>query len=397
MRFGFICFLFISFAVSGQQNTPAKNPTYYLENFDFKAIDYTSLDSTSRDYINAIEHSLYHRFGAAESLLKKVALQTGSPLSKAARHYLLNELYFWRGKYADYVAFSDSINEKNGEYKLAKLLASYPEVKTRFTADSVLLPVTVRKGGYVIADVLLNGKPVRLILDSGASFSVIPQKLSDELSVKYMADMTILNAVGTTIPAHVGVLDSLSMGNIHVNNVPVIYTEKSRFLKQQRVDGLLGWDILRKFSYTTDFNAQTLTIRKPVTDSAAEKNLFGIGFPLMAVQTESGNQLNMFFDSGSNSVDLMANGVTKLSDHKTIRRLKAITGIGKTKIGLFHYVKNVTFKVNQTPLTCERAYLSPLNDWLTLNIRRDGILSNVPFRKGKLTVDYINNHFDYRE
>lgn len=399
MRFCFclICFLFISFAVFGQQKTLSTAPTLFLENFDFKSINYTSLDSTSRDYIHAIEHSLYHRFEAAETLMKKVALQTDSPLSKVARHYLLNELYFWRERYADYVKLSDSINEKNGKYDLAKLLASFPAAKTSFTVDSLLLPVTIRKSGYIIAEVVLNGKPVRLILDSGASFSMISQKLSDELKVKYMADIDILNSVGTTIKGHVGILGSLSIGNVHLENIPVSYTARSKYLGRQHVDGLLGWDVLRKFSYTTDFKAQTLTIRKPIIDSTAERNLFGVGLPLMIIQTESGSQLNMFFDSGSSSVDLMTNGVSKLGNYKKTRRPGIISGIGKVKIGWFHYVKNFTFKVNQKPLICKRAYLSPINDWFILNIKRDGILSNVPFKKGKLTIDHVNNHFDYRE
>ncbi|GAB4055087.1 hypothetical protein GCM10028810_65900 [Spirosoma litoris] len=374
-----------------------KDPTLALENFDFKAIEYTTLDSTARDYINAIEHSLYHRFDKAEALMKKVALRTDSPLSKVARYYLLTDLYFWRGNYADYVQFSDQTNEKQVFYKLAKALAAHQATQIQFTQDSLLIPVTIKKHSYIVAEVLLNGKPVRLILDSGANFSTISQKLSDELKVKYLADTDILNSVGTTLKTPVGLLDSLSIGTVQLTNVPVFYTKKNKFFKRIHVDGLLGWDVLHKLSYTADFKAQTLIIRKPLIDTTAKKNLFGIGLPFLTVHTTSGSQLNMFFDSGSNSVDLTTNGVAKLGDYKTTQRPGMVSGIGKTKIGWFRYVKNFTFEVDQKQLIYKRAYLSPLNDRFILNIKRDGILSNAPFQKGKLTIDYRNNHFDYKE
>ena len=61
-------------------------------------------------------------------------------------------------------------------------------------------------------------------------------------------------------------------------------------------------------------------IRKPVLDTTAEKNLFGIGFPILVVRSASGNLLNMYFDSGSNSVDLREKGAAKLGEYKIRKR-----------------------------------------------------------------------------
>ena len=121
MRFwlSLTCLLFLSLPVFAQQNTSYKDPTVSLENFEFKAIDYATLDSVSHDCIKALEHSLYHRFDKAEALLKKVALQTASPLHVAARSHLLSELYFRQGKYSEYVSFADQIKEKPELYELA--------------------------------------------------------------------------------------------------------------------------------------------------------------------------------------------------------------------------------------------------------------------------------------
>ncbi|GAB4015473.1 hypothetical protein GCM10028808_40830 [Spirosoma migulaei] len=396
MRFYFYptYLLLLSLPVFGQQNTSSKDPTVALENFDFKAIDYASLDSTSRDYIKSIEYSLYHRFDEAEAIMKKVALQTSSPFSKVARYYLLNELYFWREKYADYVQFSNQINERPEMYDLAKSLATHPAAQITFSVDSLLIPVTIKKHSYIIANVSLNGKPARLILDSGANFSIISQSLSENLKLHPLTTINFLNSVGTTIKEPVGMLDSLSISNVQFKGVPVIYTAKSKFFKRLHVDGLLGWDIIHKLSYTANFKAQTLTIRKPVLDTTAEKNLFGIGHPIVVVHSESGNQLNMYFDSGSDGVDLREKGTAKLGVYKTKRRPGATFGIGKMKMGLFRYVKDFTFQTNGQLFSRKSTYLSPV-EHTYLNIICDGILSNTPFQKGKLTIDYLNNHFDY--
>ncbi|AUD01177.1 retropepsin-like aspartic protease [Spirosoma pollinicola] len=398
MRFwlSLACFLFLSFSVFAQQNTAYKDPTVALENFDFEAIDYNTLDSISRDYINAMEHSLYHRFDKAEALLKKVALQTTSPLSGVARYHLLNELYFWRGNYAEYVKFADQINEKPEFYELASLLAVHPAMHVNFSTDSLVIPVTIRKHSYIIVEVFLNGKPVRLILDSGASFSIVSHKLNDELKVKPLANINFQNSVGTMIKEPVGLLDSLSFGNVQLKNVPIIYTAKNSVFKRMHVDGLLGWDILQKLAYTADFKAQTLMICKPVIDSTAEKNLFGIGHPILIVRTSSDNPLNMYFDSGSNSVDLREKGAAKLGEYKTRKRPGATFGIGKMKIGLFRYVKGFTFQTSGQSFSRKSTYLSPV-EYSSLNIICDGVISNAPFQKGRLTIDYLNNHFGYTE
>ncbi|SOD89449.1 retropepsin-like aspartic protease [Spirosoma fluviale] len=391
-----ICFLLTSASVFSQQNTSYKDPTTALENFEFKAIDYSTLDSVARDYINAIEHSLYHRFDQAEVLMTKVALQTAAPLHVAARDHLLNELYFWRGKYGEYVRFADQIKEKPQFYELATQLAAQPAMQISFLTDSLLIPVRVRRHSYVIANVLLNGKPVRLVLDSGANFSIISQKLNDELKMAPLATVNVLNSVGTLVKSSVGLLDSLSFGNVRLTHVPVIYTAKDGVFKTMHADGLLGWDILQKLTYTADFKEQTLMIRKPVLDTTAEKNLFGIGYPILVVRSASGNPLNMYFDSGSNSVDLREKGAAKLGEYKTRKRPGAAFGIGKMKIGLFRYVKDFTFQTNGQSFSRKSTYLSPLKK-VFLNIDCDGVISNAPFQKGRFTIDYLNNHVGYSE
>ncbi|MCX6214384.1 retropepsin-like aspartic protease [Spirosoma sp.] len=391
-----MCFLLTSVSVFSQQTTSYKDPTTALENFEFKAIDYTSLDSISRDCINALEHSLYHRFDKAEALMKKVALQTASPLSAPARFHLLSELYFYQGKYSEYVRFADQIKEKPELYELAKALAAYPAMQISFSTDSLLIPVTIRKHSYVVATVLLNGKPVRLVLDSGANFSVISQSLSQKLGLKPLADINVLNSVGTQVKAPVGLLDSLSFGNVRLTHVPVIYTAKDNVFKTMHADGLLGWDILKNLTYTADFSTWTLMIRRPVLDTTAEKNLFGIGHPVLVVRSESGNLLNMYFDSGCNNVDLREKGAAKLGVYKTKKRPGAAFGIGKMKIGLFRYVKNFTFQINGQSFSRKSTYLSPVEHG-SLGIICDGVISNAPFQKGRLTVDYLNNHIGYNE
>ena len=388
------CLLFVSLPVFAQQNIVYKDPPKALANFEFKAIDYATLDSVSRDCINAIEHSLYHRFDKAEALMTKVALQTASPLSTPARDLLLNELYFHRGKYSEYVRFADQIKEKPEFYELATMLSAQPATQISFSTDSLLIPVTIRKHSYVVANVLLNGKPARLVLDSGANFSIISQKLNDELKVKPLVSLNFRNALGTTFNAPMALLDSLTLGNVRLRNVPIASTKEDKAFKRMHADGLLGWDILQKLTYTADFKEKTLMIRKPVLDTTAERNLFGIGFPILVVHSASGTPLNMYFDSGSNSVDLREKGTAKLGDYKTKRRPGFRSGIGKMKIGLLRFVKNFTFQANGQVFSRKSTYLSPV-EYVSLSIICDGVISNVPFQKGRLTIDYLNNHFGY--
>jgi hypothetical protein len=140
--------------------------------------------------------------------------------------------------------------------------------------------------------VTINGtNPAEAIIDSGAVTSIISQRLATSLPVRSLGTFegTFFGLLGEPIPVRFGLLDSLQLGGIRIDNVPVAIMpdEKMRFLisrkadEEFRMDFLLGTNLLKEFRIELNYDKSnavftrlTAADRKP----DANQNLFYDGF-----------------------------------------------------------------------------------------------------------------------
>ncbi len=118
--------------------------------------------------------------------------------------------------------------------------------------DTVL--ATRRMGAHHIVEATLVGgnraeMRVRLMIDTGASFIVLPLSMSDDLGLARgaLADTQVQTAKGT-VGAKVGRLRALRLGNEEIANVKVAFIEDA-LLGGNR---LLGMNVLGRFRMTLD-------------------------------------------------------------------------------------------------------------------------------------------------
>ena len=134
-----------------------------------------------------------------------------------------------------------------------------------------------------------NSRSVEAIIDSGAVLSIVSRRLASTLPVKPLGKTqgTFYGLLGEPIPVSFGILDSLELGDIVVENVPVAIMpdDKMRFLvgKGERarfdMDFLLGSNLLKEFRLELDFDRGRAVFTR-VTDRrpAPDQNLFFEGF-----------------------------------------------------------------------------------------------------------------------
>ena len=129
------------------------------------------------------------------------------------------------------------------------------------------------------------------IIDSGAVLSIISQRLADTLKARSLGNFegTFFGLLGEPIAVKFGMLDTLELGGIVVENVPVAIMpdEKMRFLVSRsqgtefRMDFLLGSNLLKEFRLELDFGrGRAVFTRLTAADRrpAADQNLFFEGF-----------------------------------------------------------------------------------------------------------------------
>jgi len=161
-------------------------------------------------------------------------------------------------------------------------------------------------------DVRINGRrSVEAVIDSGAVLSIASERLATELSVRKLGQFrgTFFGLLGEPISVQFGILDSLTLGDIVIENVPIAIMpdDEMRFVfagkREFKIDFLLGANFLKEFRTDLNFPRNMVTFthltsmeRRP----AADQNLFLDGFRPYARGTVNRRGWFMFMlDTGS--------------------------------------------------------------------------------------------------
>lgn len=189
------------------------------------------------------------------------------------------------------VAIDHGMSIRQWHLDYLRALANVPVYQ--FQGDtSERLPFRFGRPDVPRIEVTINGTaPTEAIIDSGAVTSIISQRLSQSLPVRSLGKFegTFFGLLGEPIPVRFGILDSLQLGNMRIDNVPVAIMpdEKMRFLisrktdQEFRMDLLLGANLLKELRLELNFDHShavftrlTAADRKP----DATQNLFYQGF-----------------------------------------------------------------------------------------------------------------------
>ena len=139
-------------------------------------------------------------------------------------------------------------------------------------------------------DVKINGKrEVSGIIDSGAVLSIISRSVANAVPVRKLGTFqgTFFGLLGEPITVQFGILDSLQVGRMTIDNVPVAIMpdDKLKFVvagqPEFKMDLLLGANLLKEMRTDIDYrrNQVTFTHLRPVDRRpVADQNLFIIDF-----------------------------------------------------------------------------------------------------------------------
>lgn len=134
------------------------------------------------------------------------------------------------------------------------------------------IPIKMLKledGFHLLVNIRVNGKPVRLLLDTGASKTVFDKErakrfLSEEKLEKHDKLSTGLGT--SNMKSHLAVIERISLGKIEIKNYKTVVMDLSHVnvaygeMKQKPIDGVLGSDILKKYKAVIDYGKRRLVL-----------------------------------------------------------------------------------------------------------------------------------------
>jgi hypothetical protein len=127
---------------------------------------------------------------------------------------------------------------------------------TAVPRGAIMVPV-LSTGRSTIVSVTLNRSiNANLMLDTGATNTIVSRRLAALLSLRPMANATV-HTVGGVIGVAIARLQSLRVGEAEVTDLPVVIHD---FSPDPRFEGLLGMDFLGRYQIGLDVQKQILVL-----------------------------------------------------------------------------------------------------------------------------------------
>ena len=134
-------------------------------------------------------------------------------------------------------------------------------VEASETADETAVPLSRLGNGFVVDAVVNDGQRVRLLVDTGATLTIIRPGALSRAGVGPGAFVreTTLETAGGRVGARVYRLDSLRLGPEVVSNIVVGSVEIPGL---GAIDGLLGMNVLGRFRFSIDQARQRMLLAR---------------------------------------------------------------------------------------------------------------------------------------
>lgn len=140
---------------------------------------------------------------------------------------------------------------------------NHSDIKEIEKSSAVQLDFDMKSPNHVFADCLINETAkVKLLVDTGASVILIPQKTADQLGIKMDNPRNIVQcnvADGRTVKAYLTRLKTVQVKDLVAHDVEATVLMDDSVV-DKNFDGLLGMSFLGRFNTKIDYAAKKFTI-----------------------------------------------------------------------------------------------------------------------------------------
>ncbi len=132
----------------------------------------------------------------------------------------------------------------------------------------VSVPLRRTPLGHLELDATVNGKPARLLVDTGASGTVIDKTSAERFAIQCHDDPVQAVGCGFAAPAEKAILDELRLADLEIDDLDVSVVDLSQInagleqAKAQPIDGIIGSNIMIERNGIIEYASDTLHLRR---------------------------------------------------------------------------------------------------------------------------------------
>jgi predicted aspartyl protease/Flp pilus assembly protein TadD len=195
--------------------------------------------------------------------------------------------------------------------------------------QTVTLPFELQNSRPFLRVSIDGSEPLNLVIDTGASITVLSEKVARRLGIHPMAQGGRARAVGGggTFPIVYGLVGQIALGPVKVYNVPIYIREfhatDDKGENTSPADGFLGLSVMSNFRLTLDYAQRELVFEQAPVRWAPESvssdttvvrfRTTNGGLVSAEVKVHGDEALNFLVDSGASATVLAEDAVERLN------------------------------------------------------------------------------------
>jgi len=162
--------------------------------------------------------------------------------------------------------------------------------------------------------------------------------------------------------------------------------------KQVKIDGIIGFDIIRELDVEFDYGESTIKMRNPATSRPEDdRNMFWVGLPVIQMSSEDGIPLHFGLDTGAQVTFVTETLLDKLQLTPARVESRRVGGLGGEISMRAPVMPDVRLMVRGFPIIFRGAAVrAPVYQVLA---SLDGVLGGDIWNSGIVRIDMTNGVF----
>jgi len=154
----------------------------------------------------------------------------------------------------------------------------------------------------IFVPVKINELKLLFLLNTGANTTVLDKRIADKLELPVIKETDTVVGTAGKQPVKLVKIRSLSVGNTIIKDLVVSSRGIGDFLmlNGQKIDGILGTDILKNYALTIDYQAQKIAFQSAKIPAGRKKTIsFDMAEGIPRVEMRLNDTFNTFFHFNS--------------------------------------------------------------------------------------------------
>ena len=392
-------------------NRPPRQMSYWEALAELHPADAVNSARTEaeKEFAEALGNLMSGEIESAEQRFSKLRRTANDSIIRAGARVVYTATLQYQEKWETLAALKRETPQKPEYHDRASIelwadaYSKVPPKKFTFRSSQARMLMSMSAVGTPLVPVKIAGKEYNFWLDTGSSLTMLASDVARDLNIKPLVSDTLEIVTSTgRVKAQPILITQLQIGPLVVDNVPSMIVDEAMMqmrepesimlAKQVKIDGIIGFDIIRELDLELDYGESVIKLRNPATSRPEnDRNMFWVGLPVIRMSSVDGLPLHFGLDTGAQVTFVTETLLDKLQISPARVESRRVGGLGGEISMRAPVMPDVRLLVRGYPIIFRGAAVrAPVYQVLA---SLDGVLGGDIWNSGVVRIDMTNGVF----